>query len=49
MKDDIYTFFAAGLYEDIRHQIMGAPTPPVTLDTLLNASGNAELERKKAK
>jgi hypothetical protein len=49
LTDDVFTFFAAGLHEDVRLQALGGPTPPVTANTLLSAARNAELERKKNK
>ena len=48
LKIDTYTFFAAGLQEDIRRQALGGPTPPGTCELLLTAAGNAELEKRKA-
>lgn len=49
LAQDIYTFFAAGLHEDIAQQALGGPTPPTDEEGLLRAARNAELERKKNK
>ena len=48
LKMDTYTFFAAGLQEDIRRQALGGPSPPATCELLLTAARNAELEKRKA-
>ena len=49
LSQDIYTFFAAGLTEEIAQQALGGPTPPTTEEGLLQAARNAEQERKKNK
>ena len=48
LTQDTYTFFAAGLLEDIRRQALGGPVPPDNANDLLKAARNAELERRKA-
>lgn len=49
LRDDSYTWFAAGLQEDIRMAALGGVHPPQTLDDLLMAARNAETERKRAR
>jgi hypothetical protein len=47
--DDVFTFFAAGMREDLRMAAMGGPNPPLTADTLLTAARNAEKQKQKMK
>ena len=49
LKRECFTFFAAGLQDDIRLQAMGGPNPPVTAEGLLTAARNAETERRRNK
>ena len=51
LRDDVYTFFAAGMNNDIRQQALGGPEAgkPTTALALLEAARNAELERKRVK
>lgn len=49
LHDEVFTFFGAGLQEEIRIQAMGGPTPPKTDTALLEAARNAEQERKRTK
>ena len=46
---DTYTFFAAGLQEDIRKLVLGVPNPPTEIIGLHTAARNAEREMKKGK
>jgi hypothetical protein len=47
--DDVFTFFAAGMQEDLRMAAMGGPQPPLTAETLLTAARNAEKQKQKMK
>ena len=49
LKDDTYTWFAAGLHEDIRMAALGGVDPPESLSDLLTTARNAERERKRAR
>ena len=49
LRSETYTFFAAGLHQEIRLQAMGGPTPPHTAEGLLTAARNAETERRRNK
>ncbi len=46
---DTYTFFAAGLNEDIRKLVLGVPNPPTEIMGLHAAARNAEREIRKSK
>ena len=47
LLNDVYTWFGAGLKEEIRAMCLGGPAPPITADTLLRAAKNAEKESQR--
>ena len=51
LRDDVFTFFAAGMNDEVRRQALGGPeaSRPTNAAALLIAARNSELERKKAK
>ena len=49
LEADIFIFFGAGLKTEIRIQAMGGMNQPRTVEALLRAARNAELERKRQK
>jgi predicted component of type VI protein secretion system len=49
LEDDTYTFFAAGMHEELRLQALGGVEPPATARELLRAARNADRERRRSK
>jgi hypothetical protein len=49
LKDDTYTWYAAGLQEDIRMAALGGVEPPQDLESLVITARNAERERQRSK
>jgi hypothetical protein len=49
LKDDTYTWFAAGLNEEVRIAALGGVEPPEDLESLVIAARNAERERIRSK
>lgn len=47
LMNDVYTWFGAGLKEEIRSMALGGPDPPLTAELLLRASKNAEKESQR--
>ena len=49
LQSDTFTFFAAGMRDEIRKQALGGPDPPKTAPELLRAAKNSEGEAKRVK
>ena len=49
LRSDTFTFFAAGMRDEIRKQALGGPAPPTTAPELLRAAKNSEGEIKRVK